>query len=368
MRRFNRLGNLSLLIDEIYKLKTFIFIYRPQFFLTISVIAVILIGLIWKVPQLQVNNITDAKDRGTLENANRSTLIQAIGGLFFFVTAYFSYQNLKVTQEKQVTERFAKATEQLGSENIHVRLGAIYALERISKDSDKDYWQVMEILTAYVRSLAPYPPTEKAENIKNQPQRLILLNVYQQDDHPPATESQKDIPPIRIDIQAVLTVISRRAKSYNQGEKYQLDFRKSNLRGANFRDANLIGANLSRAYLRNANFRDAYLWDAYLWKANLSGANLWNANFRGANLSGANLSGANLSSANLSGANLSRADLSRAYLGGADLGGANLSSVQNITPEQVKFAKNWEEAEYDKELRSQLGLPPETTPHIRCIR
>lgn len=145
--------NLGAMPNRVLNMKRRLFLLVLGF---IGVPAIIL--LIWKVPQLQTKDITDAKDRGTLENAARITLVQALGGLSLFVTAYFSLQNLKLTQqnlvatqEKQVTERFAKAIEQLGNASIHVRLGAIYALERIAKDSDKDYWQVMEILTAYVR-------------------------------------------------------------------------------------------------------------------------------------------------------------------------------------------------------------------------
>ena len=45
----------------------------------------------------------------------------------------------------------AKAVEQLGSDKLEVRLGGIYSLERISKESPDDYWTVMENLTAFVR-------------------------------------------------------------------------------------------------------------------------------------------------------------------------------------------------------------------------
>ena len=54
-------------------------------------------------------------------------------------------------EEKLVTERFSKAVELLASGDLTARLGGIYALERIAKDSEKDYWQVMEVLTAFVR-------------------------------------------------------------------------------------------------------------------------------------------------------------------------------------------------------------------------
>jgi hypothetical protein len=34
---------------------------------------------------------------------------------------------------------------------VEIRLGGIYALERITNELEKDYWSIMEVLTAYVR-------------------------------------------------------------------------------------------------------------------------------------------------------------------------------------------------------------------------
>ena len=64
-------------------------------------------------------------------------------------------RTVEVAQEQQITERFTRAIEQLGNEqSMSMRLGGIYALERIAKDSERDHWQVMEVLTAYVRENA----------------------------------------------------------------------------------------------------------------------------------------------------------------------------------------------------------------------
>lgn len=114
---------------------------------------------------LEKDRLTLEKDRVNAQNAIYGTLVQAVGSVFFFVTAYFTWRNVKATEEKQVTERFSKAIEQLGNDNIHVRLGGIYALERIANDSNKDYWQVIEVLTAYIREKAPYPPIKKNERV-----------------------------------------------------------------------------------------------------------------------------------------------------------------------------------------------------------
>jgi uncharacterized protein YjbI with pentapeptide repeats/energy-coupling factor transporter ATP-binding protein EcfA2 len=115
--------------------------------------------------------------------------------------------------------------------------------------------------------------------------------------------------------------------------------------------ASLSGADLSETSLIDANLSSADLRDVGLGEADLSGADLSNANLSNVYLSNVYLSNANLIDANLSNANLSGADLSN-----ADLIDANLRGAQNLTPEQVKVARNWEQAIYNKEFCQQLGL------------
>ena len=64
------------------------------------------------------------------------------------IGGYFAWRNLRVANESQVTDRFTKAIDQLGSErsdkdgkpvpNLEVWLGGIYAFERIARDSPRD--------------------------------------------------------------------------------------------------------------------------------------------------------------------------------------------------------------------------------------
>jgi len=164
---------------------------------------------------------------------------------------------------------------------------------------------------------------------------------------------------------------------------------RANLSGANLFSADLSGANLTSANLtsavlsadfRNADLTSADLTSADLISTDLIGANLSDAKLSGAHLIGANFSDANLSRANLSGAKLSgvklrSANLSDANLSGADLGCytvsteklvcTDLKGVKNLTSQQIKAAKNWEQVCYDPELRRQLNLPPEN-PKI-CV-
>src|SRR5690606_7462200 len=72
--------------------------------------------------------------------------------------AQVAHDHRVLAEQGQITERFTKAVEQLGSSEISIRLGAIYALERIAKDSERDLTTIMETLAAFVRERTPWQP------------------------------------------------------------------------------------------------------------------------------------------------------------------------------------------------------------------
>jgi uncharacterized protein YjbI with pentapeptide repeats len=269
-----------------------------------------------------------------IENSNRLTLAQIIGGLALLSGLYFTYQNVKtaqdnlrVTEEGKLTERFSKAVELLGSDKLDVRLGGIYALERIALDSRKDHWTVMEVLTSFIRENSNKKSLEDEKSIEppetgktDLPQTTLTKSALSE------TISPSE------DIQAILTIIGRRA--WVQFETRQLDLQKTNLQGSN-----LVGANLSNAKLNDANLIDAKLGDAKLNGAELSGANL----------SGADLSGTDLTDADLSGADLNVKDLNEANLKRANLKGAKM-----LTLFKILSAKNFETATLTYELVEKL--------------
>ncbi|MFC9645621.1 hypothetical protein ACFTZF_45200 [Streptomyces mirabilis] len=57
-------------------------------------------------------------------------------------------QQAELTREGQVTGRYVEAIKLLASEKLYERLGGIYSLERIMKDSEKDHETVVEVLAA----------------------------------------------------------------------------------------------------------------------------------------------------------------------------------------------------------------------------
>lgn len=133
-----------------------------------TAVLLFLVCFIWRVPQWGLpKSITDEKVKAELLNANRDNalkVIQTIGGLGFIGTAYLAWKNLQLTEaknvsdrqlteDKNVTDRFSKAVEMLADkEKLEVRLGGIYSLERIARDSKADHAVVMEVLTAFVRA------------------------------------------------------------------------------------------------------------------------------------------------------------------------------------------------------------------------
>ena len=76
-----------------------------------------------------------------------------------------SARQSEIAADQSIAEAFTRAISHLGDEKLEIRIGGIYALERIARDSKKDHWTIMEILTAFVRQHAPWkePPKESGQ-------------------------------------------------------------------------------------------------------------------------------------------------------------------------------------------------------------
>jgi hypothetical protein len=248
-----------------------------------------------------------------------SVLLVAVG---LYVTNEANREQQRLTAQGQITDRFTKAVEQLGQsgpEKVDMRLGAIYALERIMRDSAVDQAAVIDILAAFIRVHAPAP---------TMPGSTVTPASYR----------------LPVDIQAALTVLGRRDATRG-GDKpgpghFAFDLANVNLAHADLAHANLTNVNLTSAHLTEADLADAHLDGARLNGADLTGARLNNAYLNNAtNLSGADLTDASLSGADLTGANLTNATLTRTYLNRANLSGAYLSSAKNLNSANLGCAR-----------------------------
>jgi uncharacterized protein YjbI with pentapeptide repeats len=306
---------------------------------------VIALGLIFVVvPAALVRRDDPRFDEGRFKARSdvRMAAIQIVGGTALLVGLVFTNRSLGLNQQGQITDRFTKATDQLGSDKPDIRLGGIYSMERIARDSKNDQGPVMEVLTAFGREHAPTSTASAG---------------------PGSTT-------VTTDVQAVLTVVGRRNTS-NDPTNYILDLDHTDLNHANLVGAHLAGANLRGVFLRSADLRNADLRNADLIAAQLIAVNFKDgADLSGADLSRAHLSRADFSSANLSRANLTGADLSGgailregAVLANADLRGANLTGA-NLKSADLTGAIGLTQAQIDSALTDNATkLPAGLKPH-----
>jgi Pentapeptide repeats (8 copies) len=258
--------------------------------------------LVWCVPKWQTSTIhVQGKDRLALENELRKTIAQIVGGAAILAGLYFTWQqlqasraSLEIAQEAQTTERFTRAVDQIGNQQLQVRVGGIYALGEISQDPAHDRHRVvMSVLTAFLRDKASW--------------RLAS---------PRASAPE--------DIQAALSVIAARGPKWTKLDTepgHEIDLSGTDLRRVLAYGGNLEETQLSRAHFEGADLR----------KASLRGAALVGAHLEETLLDGADLSGADLRGAELRGASVSGADLR-----GTRLEGVDLTSVIGLSPAQLQ--------------------------------
>ena len=280
---------------------------------------VVVLGILTLMPQLLYPPLTDAQLIGVsdaetriqlqqaqsqLQNNARSTLLQAIAGLLVVAGAVATWRQVQVNREGQLTERFTRAIDQLGSESTDIRIGGIYALRRIADDSPPDRNTVQFVLAAFIRTHAAWP-----------------VGMPDAPRHPTATVDQH-LPWLHVrapDIQTAMEVLGNRPTPPEVRRLYlsRVDLRSVQLIGARLIDTQFRHANLARAWMPSIWLDRSDLKSTDLRQANLENASLAKVNLGQAHLEAANLQGANLSNADLRGANLLDANLTNATLNGA---------------------------------------------------
>ena len=306
--------------------------------------------------------------------------VALIGAPFVIWRSIVAQKQADIAEQGQITDRINKAVEGLGAEktvrthrrdsrgqllyhakegsshnagkdldfkrpviteltepNLEVRLGAIYALERISQDSARDHIQIMEILCAYIRQNAGRETVSLPDSgVANEPVTVQQWTSWR----------GKSVEHPRQDVDVGLRVIERRSENRKQLERdkgYRLGLERQILRklilskrdmsGADLRDAELQGAEFVGSILKGAAIEDAQLQAASLSRADLRGAYanaadftcawLFNVKLNGARLINAIFDSAVLIGVKMQGAELMNARMQHSQLSGADARGAN---------------------------------------------
>jgi hypothetical protein len=126
----------------------------------------------------------------------RTELLTLGAGLGALGALIFTGQNYLLARQGQVTDRYSKAIEQLGSDKLDIRIGGIYALQRVTRDSPKrEHPTLMEVLAAFIREHSREP--------------LSGAPVAKRRHYPPSTQTQS-VARLRPDGHAAISVIGRR--------------------------------------------------------------------------------------------------------------------------------------------------------------
>ena len=234
---------------------------------------------------------------------------------------------VEIAQRGLLNERYQKGAEMLGSEVLAVRMGGIYALQRLAGECPEQYHiQIMRLFCAFVR----LPPQTGA---KPCPQM-----------HEGDSQQQ---PGLRPDVQDAMKAIALRGSAGIWMESREED------NTLYLRDAQLMGLQL-----RNANLSKAWLTKANLSRAVLPHADLSRARLRLADLSGAELRHSDLSNAVFWGADLSRTVLWNANLSGSDFSGVGARSSSYGTPAhgltQAQLDQTWADVDNPPKLNGVL--------------
>jgi hypothetical protein len=117
----------------------------------VRVVGVVALLVVVVVLLFLILNWYVAPNGATQKQALVVTLAQILSGTALLSGLYFTWRTLQVNREGQITERYTRAIDQLGKVEdgrklFEIRVGGIYALERIARDSPKrDYSTVMEV-------------------------------------------------------------------------------------------------------------------------------------------------------------------------------------------------------------------------------
>jgi len=285
-----------------------------------------------------------------------TTLATSWGGFVVYRNFQLGNKNLQELKNKNLndaelaklrlaSERFSKATEQLASDKLPVRLGAIYSLENIGKEHDEYHWIVIQILSDFIREKKDDKNT--VQDKLDKPLIIIIPNQTKEQNE----ENKDDLDEfaisytskISLDAQTALTVIGKRNVSRDLGK---INLSGANLKGAflddkaDFSEANFSKSDLSHSFM-HGNFKKAIFNEAFIYSANFSKANLEGAEFNEADLrkifmKDANLRKAILNNSFLTGAILEKVNFHGAYLIHSHF---SLSDLKNIDFSSADLSK-----------------------------
>ena len=208
-------------------------------------------------------------------------------------------KNVEIQLNNAIEERFNNAITLIGSDNAATRLGAIYALDHIAKDTynkEKSYTKtIFQILCSYIR-----------ETTNNDEYKIKF----------------KDKP--SVEIQTIIDLLFKsHLNNFNGYIELQADLSYSYLCGADFNKAHCKGANFSFSHCEGSFFESANCEGSFFLNTHCEGANFCRSHCEGADFSYSHCAGATFFHVCFKDANFVCADCSGTSFGDADCAGVN---------------------------------------------
>lgn len=311
----------------------------------------------------------------------RRTLLAVLAGLGAGLTLLYTHLRHQLDRDANATGRYTQAIEQIGSAVVSIRLGGIYALGRLQRDSPNDARTISEVLASFVRESAGRPPNGGVDpdltaaigvlgrggiaswNADLRGTRLSYGELEElsfpkdadlrKSELTGADLSRARLPGARLDNSDMKNVIldgsNLVAFEMKGGDVSGASFFRADARRAQiyrtvgneplFRQTSLKGAHFENVQFRNAIFSGAELENAYFWYSTFVGTDLSHCDMNGihvkdsdltdssmvsSNLRSARFHTANLTNVNFKDADLTGAQIINCILTGADLSGADL--------------------------------------------
>lgn len=293
--------------------------------------------------------------------ATSLTALAAVAALLFAGISSLQAQDelsnrrseLDIAREGQVTERFTAAVAHLGDASPDVRLGGIYALERIMRDSPKDQRSIVGVLSAYVRAhcgKAKTAPQGRRDAVAvTAAATAIAERRPGRDDEELVDWSGCQLADVVVeDSYLRRSDLSRTKMSHvyfydgdlSFSDLSQAVFDDVGLDGANFTEAELTGVDMTKSRTDLEPGEVAFLSDVNFARCDLTGTNFTRLGFAQINFKEADLTGANLSHTEAAPVSrepfaVGRTSFEGAIMANTNLDGADLRKAHGLTADQL---------------------------------
>lgn len=255
---------------------------------------------------------------------------------------YLAYQRSLVADKQQrlaergqITDRYSKAVEQLGNmDNVSVRIGGLYALQKVAKDSEEDLPTVQQVIANFIR----HPPYQKEwaqmeEKIKN--------GSRQYDEY-------IDCPDIYVAFEVFHSFQAQNLPSLKRTKFKFFDLRQINFSDLDFEESvfstcYIEHGNLQYCNLDSSSFKDCDLSFSNFSQSSISFCHFLNCTLQGSELSNTFIGWTSFVSSNLEETYLDNSDLSSTSFMGSNISKIDFSTSKNLEEDSIVAAWSWDD-------------------------